>query len=95
MTLKEAQLRIEELERENASLKAELAKFEGKKPAGRRVHNEKWTENYDMFVSLFEKGHTMIEITDMTGFSRRTCYRYKEYYDRLKACKDASAWDKK
>ena len=85
MTIKEAEKRIAELEHEVENLKAELAKYEGKKPAGRRVHNEKWTENYDRCVSLFEKGYTIMEITDMTGFSRRTCYRYKEYYDKLKA----------
>ena len=84
MTLKEAEQRIEELEQEVKVLKSELAKYEGKKPAGRRTHNETWTANYDKCVSLLEQGYTIMEITDMTGFSRRTCYRYKEYYDRMK-----------
>ena len=83
MTVKEAKQRIEELEKENAELRAELAKYDGKKPAGRRVHDEKWTANYDRFVSLYEQGYTIVEITGMTEFSRRTCYRYKEYYDKL------------
>ncbi len=80
MTIKEAEKIIEQLKKENDALKAELAKYDGKKPAGRRVHDEKWTANYDLWVSLYEKGHTIVEITDMTGFSRRTCYRYLEYY---------------
>ena len=50
MTIAEAKKRIEELEKENAQLKAELAKYDGKKPAGRRVHDEKWTANYDMWA---------------------------------------------
>lgn len=83
MTIAEAKKRIEELEKENAQLKAELAKYDGKKPAGRRVHDEKWTANYDMWASLYEEGHSIVEIMDKTGFSRRTCYRYKEYYDKL------------
>ena len=37
MTIAEAKKRIEELEKENAQLKAELAKYDGKKPAGRRL----------------------------------------------------------
>ena len=84
MTIREAELRIKELEKEVETLRAELAQYEGKKPAGRKVHNETWTANYDQFVSLYEQGHTIVEITDMTDFSRRTCYRYKEYYDKLK-----------
>ncbi len=87
MTITEAKQRIEELEKENMELKAELAKYAGKKPAGRRVHNEKWTANYDLWVSLYEGGHSIMEIIDETGFSRRTCYRYKEFYETLKADK--------
>ncbi len=85
MTIAEAKKRIEELEKDNAELRAELAKYDGKKPAGRRVHDEKWTANYDLWVSLYESGNTILEITDKTGFSRRTCYRYKEYYDKLES----------
>ncbi len=83
MTIKEAERRIRELEEEVATLKAELAKYEGKKPAGRKTHNEAWTEKYDKCVQLLEQGYTIMEIMDMTGFSRRTCYRYKEYYEKL------------
>ncbi len=82
MTIKEAEKIIEELKKENAMLKAELAKYDGKKPAGRRTHDEKWVANYDMWLSLHKKGHSVVEITEMTGFSRRTCYRYLEYYKK-------------
>ena len=83
MTIKEAEKIIAELKKENEELKAELAKYDGKKPAGRRVHDEKWMANYDLWLSLFEKGDSIVEIMNKTGFSKRTCYRYKEYYNNL------------
>ncbi len=82
MTIEEAEKIIYDLKKENAELKAELARYIGKKPAGRRAHDEKWRANYDLWVALYEKGHTIMEITNMTDFSRRTCYRYLEYYKK-------------
>lgn len=87
MTLKEALLRIEELEHENEELRALLATYGGHKPSGRKKHNEKWTSTYNDFVIQYEAGKTIMEIVEDSDFSRRTAYRYKEYYDKLKGLK--------
>ena len=36
-------------------------------------------------VVLYEEGKTIMEIVELSDFSRRTAYRYKEYYDKLKS----------
>lgn len=84
MTLKEAKLRIEELERENEELRNKLKEYEGRKFSGRKKHDEKWMKSYNDFVVLYEEGKTIMEIVELSDFSRRTAYRYKEYYDKLK-----------
>lgn len=84
MTLQEAEIRIKELESEVSQLKEELAKYEGKKLAGRQAHDSKWQESFDFWVQLHENGKTQIEISNEMEISRRTYYRYKAYYESLK-----------
>lgn len=83
MNLEQALKRIEELENEVTSLKAELKKYENKSLGGRRKHDDKWQSNYDAWLKLYEKGNSVGEIMDATGMSRRTFYRYKAYYEGI------------
>lgn len=83
-TLEEALLRIKELEKQNAELKAELEYFKKRKASGRQKHNAKWMAIYNDFVACHEKGMTMVEIAERNGISERSMYRYKAYYDALK-----------
>lgn len=83
MNLEQALNRIEELEEEVASLKAELKKYENKSLGGRKKHDDKWQSNYDQWVKLYEDGETVAAIMDATGMSRRTFYRYRAYYEGL------------
>ncbi|MCQ2503372.1 MAG: resolvase [Saccharofermentans sp.] len=83
-SLDEANRRIEELENEISSLKAELECYKNKKTSGRKKHNDKWMSSYQDFVVSFESGMTLIEIADKNNISKRTVYRYKEYYDKTK-----------
>lgn len=55
-------LGIEELEIENATLKERLSKYEGKKPAGRKVHGEAWSESYRDFVLKYEEGLSVVSL---------------------------------
>lgn len=82
MTLEEAYLRIDDLERECNELKSKLEKYENRLPIGRRKHDAKWQESYDYFVSLYSEGRKISEIIEMANFSQRTAYRYKEFYDK-------------
>lgn len=82
-TLEEANRRIKELEEEVAALKKQLAEYEKRLPVGRKKHDDKWMACYDQFVTLYEQGNKIPVIVERTGFSRRTVYRYKEYYDQL------------
>lgn len=86
-TLDQALARIDELEKECAELKAKLEVFEKREPVGRRKHDAKWHESYDYFVDLYSNGLTIAEIVEKSDFSRRTAYRYKEYYDRMNSNK--------
>lgn len=83
MTIIEAEKRIKELEEEVQSLKEELAKYEGKKFAGREKHDSKWQEKFDFWVELHEGGSTLIEVMSKMEISRRTYYRYLEYYKSI------------
>lgn len=87
MTLKEALKRIEELEHENEELRNALAIYNGHKPSGRKVHDDKWTSSYNDFVVQYEAGKSIAQIVENSEYSRRTAYRYKEYYDKLKGLK--------
>lgn len=84
MNLQEALARIEYLEKENAYLKKELNRYKRYKPQGRKVHDEKWMESYKVWEELYDKGFTVMDIVSQTGISRRTCYRYKAYYEERK-----------
>lgn len=82
-TLKDALKRIEELENEVSSLKEELETYKNLKPAGRKKHGDSWQATYSIFVDLYEAGTPIPLIVEKSGCSRRTVYRYKEYYDKL------------
>lgn len=81
--LKAALLRIEELEAENAKMREELEVYRARKVSGRKKHDQKWMASYEHFCSLYKKGMPMKDIVDNSPFSRRTAYRFKEYYDSL------------
>lgn len=84
-TLEEALKRIEELEKENAELREELEYYKNRKLSGRQKHNAKWMAIYNDFVISYESGMTMVEIAKRNNVSERTIYRYKAYYDEMKA----------
>lgn len=84
MTLKEAQNRIKELESEVKTLKELLQKYENKSLGGRHKHDDKWQQGFDVWVNLHEGGYAIAEVMDKMEISRRTYYRYKEYYQSLK-----------
>lgn len=84
-TLEDAIKRIHELEHECAMLRNQINIYENKVQPGRKPHNEKWQADYAVFVELYEKGESIPSIIENTPFSRRTIYRYKKYYDTLKA----------
>ena len=81
ITLKEAIERIHQLEKENAELRDELEYFKKRKASGRQKHNAKWMNIYNDFVICYENGMSLIEIAERNSISKRTVYRYKEYYD--------------
>ena len=81
ITLKEAIERIHQLEKENAELRDELEYFKKRKASGRQKHNAKWKNIYNDFVICYENGMSLIEIAERNNISKRTVYRYKEYYD--------------
>ena len=82
-TLEDALKRIEELEKENASLREELDYYKNRKMSGRKKHNAKWMSIYNDFVSGYEDGMTLVEIAERNNVSERTIYRYKAYYDEM------------
>lgn len=92
-TLNDALLKIEELEKENCQLRNRLSEYEGKKPAGRKVHGEAWSESYRDFVLKYEDGLSMSTIIETSNISRRTAYRYKKYYDMLMEEKHNSEYE--
>lgn len=83
MYLEEALKEIERLNRIIEEKDAEIEELRKKKNAGRKKNNAKWQESYNAFVNLYEQGLSMVEIIDKSECSRRTCYRYKSYYDSL------------
>ena len=84
MTLEEALLEIERLNKVIEFKNEEIEALKKKKNAGRKKNNEQWQKSYNAFVELYEQGLPMVEIISMSDCSRRTCYRYKEYYDKMK-----------
>ena len=83
LTLREALIRIAELEKENEQLKEELEYFKKRKASGRQKHNAKWMSIYNDFVDCYEKGMSLIEIANRNNISKRSVYRYKEYYEEI------------
>ena len=81
ITLKQALECIQQLEKENADLREELEYYKKRKASGRQKHNAKWMTIYNDFVICYEKGMSLIEIAERNNISKRTVYRYKEYYD--------------
>lgn len=71
------------LKEENEELKRRLEKYDKMKPLGRPKHDDRWQASYDLFVQYYENGEQIPLIIEKTGFSRRTIYRYKAYYDSL------------
>lgn len=95
MNLQQALKRIAELEQENAELRDKLTEYENRDRGGRRKHDAKWQESYNNWVQLYEQGMTIMEIVNHTDLSRRTCYRYKSYYDSLRAAQGEEQSGKK
>ena len=101
LSKEELKEKLETLKQENDSLKAKnrelktqiaelqerVSILESRDIGGRRKHDKTWQAKYDQFVELYEGGRTVIEISEATPFSLRTCYRYKKYYDELMALK--------
>ena len=89
-TLEEALKKINELDQKNKQLEAELEKYknsESKTKDGfkvRKKHDSAWMQSYNAFVVQYEKGKTIMEIVEQGDISRRTAYRYKAYYKKLK-----------
>ena len=84
MTLNEA---LKEIERVNEVIKKqeeELEILRKKKNAGRPPRGASWQKTYNEFVKLYEQGLPMVDIVEQCSTSRRTCYRYKAYYESLK-----------
>ena len=88
ITLEEALKRIEELENENAELREELEYYKNRKLSGRQKHNAKWMAIYNDFVDCYENGMAMIEIAKRNNVSKRTIYRSKAYYDKMRNTKE-------
>lgn len=88
-TFDEAIQRIQELESENAKLAAELEKYRNRNYGGRKKHDEVWLKSYTDFAIKYKSGMTITEIVDQGVISRRTAYRYKSYYDKMKGIENA------
>jgi hypothetical protein len=82
MSLEEALNRIADLERKIAELSAENERLRNRKTAGRKLHDDAWMASYNDFMLKYKGGKTLMEIVDEGGISRRTAYRYLEYYKK-------------
>ena len=81
--LDEALKRIKELEIEVAELKSENEKLRSRNFGGRKKHDGTWMSSYNDFIMKYERGKTLAEIVADGDVSRRTAYRYLEYYREL------------
>ena len=61
-TLEEAMIRIDELEKENEELKAEIERLKARNLGGRKKHDEAWRTSYQEFAIKYESGMTIMEI---------------------------------
>lgn len=82
-TMKEALIRINELEEENKQLISELEYYRNRNYGGRKKHDEAWMAAYNDFAQKYECGMRIMEIVAESEISRRTAYRYKAYYEKL------------
>lgn len=87
-TLDEAFKRINELEKEVKKLKKENEELKNRNFGGRKKHDEAWMASYNDFISQYEEGKTIMEIVSEGVISRRTAYRYLEYYKEFKKGKN-------
>lgn len=83
MKLQEALSEIKRLQEVIDQKDKEIAELRMKKNAGRKKQNIKWQTSYEVWMKLYESGKSIIEIINDTSYSRRTCYRYKAYYDAI------------
>lgn len=86
--LEDALERIRELEKENVELREKLNDYQNRKLSGRQKHDEKWREAYNDFVVHYESGMSVVEIAERNNVSKRTVYRYKAYYNKMKETED-------
>lgn len=77
--------RINELEQEIAKLKLENETLRNRNFGGRRKHDKAWMASYNDFIIKYNGGMSIAEIVDEGEISRRTAYRYLEYY---RACQN-------
>ncbi len=82
--IKELKTRIKELEEELQTVKEENEYLKSRS-VGRKKHDDKWTKGYNDFIIRYEGGETLMEIVNTGSVSRRTAYRYLEYYKKLKS----------
>ena len=93
--LEEARKRIKELEKKIAELKAENEKLRNRNFGGRKKHDAAWMSSYNDFILKYESGMTLMEIVAEGEVSRRTAYRYLEYYKELQDKAEKKKGDKK
>ena len=74
--------------KENAELREKLNDYQNRKLSGRQKHDEKWREAYNDFVVHYESGMSVVEIAERNNVSKRTVYRYKAYYNKMKETED-------
>ena len=82
-TLEQAFKRIKELEKKVAELEVENEKLRARNFGGRKKHDDAWMSAYNDFILKYERGMTIMEIVAEGNVSRRTAYRYLEYYKGL------------
>ncbi len=82
-TLEEALKRIKEREKEVSERKKENEELRNRNFGGRKKHDEKWMASYNDFILKYEGGMALTEIVAEGDISRRTAYRYLEYYKSI------------
>ncbi len=82
-SLDEALKRIADLEEEVSKLKTEIEVLRNRNLGGRKKHDKNWMASYNEFIYKYESGMTLMEIVAEGEISRRTAYRYLEYYKEL------------
>lgn len=65
------------------NLRTENEKLRNRNFGGRKKHDEAWMSAYNDFILKYESGMTLMEIVAEGDVSRRTAYRYLEYYKEL------------